>query len=185
MGADRAILLSDRKFGGSDTWATSYILSSAIQKIGEVELILCGKHAIDGDTAQVGPGIAAHLKIAQAANVIESRVEKNHFLVTRLFEESSDCVKLCGKAVLACEKTSEHPRIASLSAWRSAHKKNIEVWSNEHLQLDETKLGLNGSPTRVVKTNRVESLEKQTLFFYDAREGAAKITYELILRKLF
>ena len=70
-GADRGILLSDRAFGGSDTWATSYVLSKAIEKIGDVDLVICGKQAIDGDTAQVGPGIAAHLDWLQATYVMK------------------------------------------------------------------------------------------------------------------
>ena len=71
VGADRAILLSDRAFGGSDTWATSYVLAKAIEKIGDVDLVICGKQAIDGDTAQVGPGIAAHLEWLQATYVLK------------------------------------------------------------------------------------------------------------------
>lgn len=184
MGADRAILLSDRKFGGSDTWATSFILSAAIKRLGDVELILCGKHAIDGDTAQVGPGIASHLNIAQATNVIEVKIINHKIIATRLFEDSSDTVELMGGAMLACEKVAEHPRIPSLNSWRLAHKKTIEIWDNEILQLDDSKLGLNGSPTRVVKTNRIQGLDKSTLFLDDPSNATSHILTELIMRKL-
>ena len=91
MGADKAVLLCDRAYAGSDTWATSYALAKAIEKIGGVDLVICGKHAVDGDTAQVGPGIAAKLDIIQATNVSKvEEVSDDVITVSRMNETGSD-----------------------------------------------------------------------------------------------
>jgi len=100
-GADRGILLSDRVFGGSDTWATSYALARAIEKIEDVDLVICGKQAIDGDTAQVGPGIASHLDWMQATYVMAvDSIEDNNITVKRMHEDGYDVCELRLPAVL-------------------------------------------------------------------------------------
>ena len=96
MGADEAVLLSDRAFAGSDTWATAYTLSTAIRRLGAFDLILCGKQAIDGDTGQVGPGIARQLDIAQLTYVFKIREldsEAGRIVVERLLEEGREIVE--------------------------------------------------------------------------------------------
>ena len=153
MGADRAVLLSDRAFGGSDTWATSYALAKAIETIGDVDLILCGKQAIDGDTAQVGAGIAAKLDIQQAANVWKIiDTGRDSITVKRLSERGWDIVRLSYPALLTVVKDINSPRIPRLHEARLARKAEIPVWKPEDIGADLDMIGLKNSPTVVVKT---------------------------------
>lgn len=152
-GADRAILLSDRAFGGSDTWATSYVLAKAIEKIGDVDLVICGKQAIDGDTAQVGPGIAAHLDWLQAANVMHLDDScPTGITVRRMHEDGYDVCDLQFPAVISVVKGINTPRIPSLKGRMASQKCEIPVWKPADIEADLSKIGLDGSPTRVVKT---------------------------------
>jgi len=115
VGVDKAILLSDRAFGGSDTWATSYVLAKAIKKIGNVDLVICGKQAIDGDTAQVGPGIAAHLDWFQATYVMAvEKVSSSFIKVKRMHEDGYDLCEIPFPAVLTVVKDINIPRVPSL-----------------------------------------------------------------------
>ena len=153
MGADRAFLLYGREFAGSDTWATSYALSRAIGTIGGVDLILCGKQAVDGDTAQVGPGIASQLDIMQAANV--SKVEEitsDAVTVSRMNETGFDDLRLKLPALLTVLKDINEPRVPTLKDARKARRAEITVWGPGDIGADPDLIGLNASPTRVVKT---------------------------------
>ena len=153
MGADRAVLLCDRAFAGSDTWATSYALAKAIETIGGADLILCGKQAVDGDTAQVGPGIAAKLDIMQAANVSKvNEIENDFITVSRMNENGYDILKLRLPALLTVLKDINVPRIPKLKNARMARTAEITVWKPDDIGADPEKIGLNASPTRVVKT---------------------------------
>lgn len=152
MGADEIILLSDRKFAGADTWATSLTLAAAIKRIDDAQLILFGQQAIDGDTAQVGPGVAAHLNLPQTCFVkkIEA-IDDKAITVQRLMEDGYDRVSMPLPAVLSVVKEINEPRLPSLRGKRAAKKATLTVWNAEELQLDETAVGLNGSPTQVVR----------------------------------
>lgn len=153
MGADKAVLLCDRAFAGSDTWATSYALAKAIEMIGGTDLILCGKQAVDGDTAQVGPGIAAKLDIMQAANVSRvNEIEDGFITVSRMNENGYDVLKLRLPALLTVLKDINVPRIPKLKNARKARTAEITVWRPGDIGADPEKIGLNASPTRVVKT---------------------------------
>lgn len=181
MGVDRAILLSDRAFGGSDTWATSYALSKAIEKLDGVDLALCGKQAIDGDTAQVGPGIAAHLGWAQAASVTEIRDSGDGgFIAKRMLEDGWDRCRLTTPAVLTVVKDINQPRVPTLKGRLSAKAAEIPVWSAADIGADPGKLGLEGSPTRVVKTGPAAGRDKRTLRI----EGRAKDCAKALVREL-
>jgi electron transfer flavoprotein beta subunit len=152
MGCDEAILVSDRKFAGSDTWATSYTLSQAIKKLDDTALILCGKQASDGDTAQVGPGISMHLNIPQVTYVKNiEEVDEKGAKVYRMTEEGYDIVEVPFPAVLTVVKEINEPRLPSLKGKMKAKKAEIKNWDAEDLGCDESKIGLDGSPTRVVK----------------------------------
>lgn len=151
MGADEAILVSDRAFAGSDTWATSYTLSQAIKKIGDFNLILCGKQAIDGDTAQVGPGIAEWLKIPQVTFAVKIEIEDNKAKVERMLEEANEVVETPLPAVITVVKQINEPRLPSLKGMMRAKKAQINTFKAADLNADEKNLGLNGSPTQVVK----------------------------------
>lgn len=153
VGADSAVLLSDRAFGGSDTWATSYALAKAIEKIGDVDLVICGKQAIDGDTAQVGPGIAAHLDWLQATYVMKvENADEKSIRVRRMHEDGYDICDVEFPAVLTVLKDINTPRIPTLKGRLASSKIEIPVWKPADIGADVSKIGLDGSPTRVVKT---------------------------------
>ncbi len=151
MGVDEVILISDRAFAGSDTWATSYTLAQAIKKIGQFDLILCGKQAIDGDTAQVGPGIAEWLKIPQVTFAVKVEVEAGKAKVERMLEEVNEIVETPLPAVITVVKQINEPRLPSLKGMMRAKKAEIKVLKAEDIQAEAKNLGLNGSPTQVVK----------------------------------
>lgn len=152
MGCDRGILVSDRKFAGSDTWATSYTLSQAIKKIEDFKLILCGKQASDGDTAQVGPGVSTHLNIPQVTYVKKiEKISADEARVERMTEEGYDIVETPLAALLTVVKEINEPRLPSLKGKMRAKKAEIPVWTAEDLCCQEDKIGLDGSPTRVLK----------------------------------
>ncbi|MFA5320757.1 MAG: electron transfer flavoprotein subunit beta/FixA family protein [Candidatus Omnitrophota bacterium] len=152
MGADEGFLVCDRAFAGSDTWATSYTLSGAIRKIGGFDLIICGKQASDGDTAQVGPGIATHLDIPQVTYVkkIEEAGEKS-MRVERMLEEGFEIIETPLPALITVVKEINEPRIPSLKGMMRAKSAKITMLGQKDLNLDTNKIGLCGSPTQVVK----------------------------------
>jgi len=149
MGGDEAILLTDRAFAGSDTWATSYILSSAISKL-DADIIICGKQAIDGDTAQVGPEVAEFLNIPHISYIrkIED-ITKSSIKVQRLMDEGYDIVESTLPVLLTVVKELNEPRLPSLRGKMAAKKAEIKKWGLSDIQADENKLGLKGSPTQV------------------------------------
>lgn len=151
LGADEAILLSDRAFRGADTWATSYALAKALMKI-EPDLVFCGMQAIDGDTGQVGPGIAVHMDYAQAPYVakIES-LDKRKIVVKRLLENGYEVCSVRLPAVLTVVKEINEPRTPSLRGKMNAKKAQIPVWTAADIDAPADKIGLQGSPTQVVK----------------------------------
>ncbi|MFQ6097831.1 MAG: electron transfer flavoprotein subunit beta/FixA family protein [Armatimonadota bacterium] len=152
MGADEAILLTDRALAGSDTWATSYALSLAVRKIGDFDLILCGKQAIDGDTAQVGPGLAEHLGVPQVTYAIEVHVSDRKVRVKRLLEDRFEVVEAKLPALLTVVKQINEPRTPKLKNVLAARRKEITVWNHEDIGADPDLCGLAGSPTTVVRT---------------------------------
>jgi electron transfer flavoprotein beta subunit len=155
MGCDRAVLLSDKAFAGSDTWATSQVLAGAIRKLGPFDLILCGERATDGDTGQVGPGIAAFLDLPLATYV--SRVEDvsaDHCRVRRLVETGREILQLETPCVLTVVKEIGEPRLPTLRGKQRARRTEIPTMTAEDLDLDVEQIGLTGSPTRVVKIFR-------------------------------
>ena len=152
MGIDEGLLICDRAFAGSDTWATSYILSGAIKKIGKFDLILCGKQASDGDTAQVGPGISAHLGIPQVTYVkkIEEVTDKT-MRVERMMEEGFEIIQTPLPVLLTVVKEINEPRLPSLKGKMRARSASLTTWTQKELNLSPQSIGLSGSPTQVVK----------------------------------
>ncbi|HTY12680.1 MAG TPA: electron transfer flavoprotein subunit beta/FixA family protein [Candidatus Omnitrophota bacterium] len=151
MGADEVYLISDRAFAGSDTWATSYTLAAALKKLGKFDLILCGKQAIDGDTAQVGPGIAEWLNIPQVTFAVKVEVEGSKAKVERLLEEVNEIVEIPLPAMITVVKQINEPRPPSLKGMMRAKKAEIKTLSAADIEADQTITGLKGSPTRVMK----------------------------------
>jgi len=149
MGADEGILLSDRAFAGSDTWATSFTLSKAIQKIG-ADIIICGKQAIDGDTAQVGPETAEFLNIPHIAYVRKlEEITDTSIRVQRLMDDGYDVIESTLPVLLTVVKELNEPRLPSLKGKMAAKKAEIKKWSRADIMADENDLGLKGSPTQV------------------------------------
>lgn len=152
LGADEAILICDRAFAGSDTWATSYTLSGAIRKIGKFDLIICGKQASDGDTAQVGPGISAHLDIPQVTYVKKvEEVKIDSMRVERMMEEGFEIIETPLPALITVVKEINEPRLPSLKGMMRSKQAKITVWGQKDINLDAQSIGLCGSPTQVVK----------------------------------
>lgn len=151
-GADDVVLLCDRAFAGSDTWATSYSLAQGIKALEEkVDLVLCGKQAIDGDTAQVGPGVAEFLQWPVITYVRKLEIHENKILVERVFEDGYEKIEADLPAVLTIVKEMNVPRMASLKGRMHAKKAQIKVLDAAAAKADLREIGLTGSPTRVVK----------------------------------
>lgn len=149
MGADDALLLSDRAFAGSDTWATSYILSKAISRL-EADIIICGKQAIDGDTAQVGPEVAEFLNMPHISYVrrIED-IKEGSVRVQRLMDEGYDIVESSLPVLLTVVKELNEPRLPSLRGKMAAKKAEIKRWGLSDIDANGNSIGLRGSPTQV------------------------------------
>lgn len=149
MGADNAMLLSDRAFAGADTWATAFTISKAIAKIG-ADIIICGKQAIDGDTAQVGPEMAEFLDIPHIAYIrkIED-VKPDSIKVQRMMDEGYDIVESSLPVLLTVVKELNQPRLPSLKGKMAAKKAEIKKLGHKELEIDEKDTGLKGSPTQV------------------------------------
>ncbi|HOD18050.1 MAG TPA: electron transfer flavoprotein subunit beta/FixA family protein [Candidatus Cloacimonadota bacterium] len=176
LGADDIILLSDRKFAGADTWATSYTLAAAINKIGDFDLIITGQQAIDGDTAQVGPGLAAHLKLPQTCFVRKiEKIEGNIMVVQRLMEDGSDRVEMTLPALITVVKEINTPRLPSLRGKMRAKTVELKVWNCDDLGLDEKLVGLNGSPTQVMHIFTPKHDKRTEKFTGDPDEAVDKI----------
>lgn len=157
-GADRAVLVSAREFGGSDTFATSQILAAAIKKIGveEGDIVFCGRQAIDGDTAQVGPQIAEKLGLPQITYVAEIKVEGKEVICKRMLEDGYMTIKTQTPCLLTCIKELNTPRYMSVSGVFACYDKPIEVFDYNALKddplIETDTIGLKGSPTNVYKS---------------------------------
>ena len=152
MGADRAVMLSDISFAGADTLATSYTLARAVKKIGRFDLVICGRQAVDGDTAHVGPSLAEKLGIPHISCVIKIEEVTDEYMVTgRMTEGAIEKVKLSLPGLITVCKGINEPRQPSLRGKITAVKSDITVWSAQDIGADAGKIGLKGSPTRVVK----------------------------------
>lgn len=152
MGADEAILLSDRALGGSDTWATSNALAAGLRKAGPFDLILAGRQAIDGDTAQVGPQIAEKMGLPQVTYVKEFELEGDMVTVKRALEDGYEKLRVKLPCVLTAIKELNTPRYMSVPGILRAAKAEIQVWSADDIGVDKTTVGLKASPTNVFRS---------------------------------
>lgn len=152
MGADEAILLSDRALGGSDTWATSNAIAAGIRKIGDYDLIFAGRQAIDGDTAQVGPQIAEKLGLPQVTYVKEFTQEGDTITVKRALEDGYELLKVKTPCVLTAIKELNTPRYMSIRGILKSAKADIKVWNADDIGVDKTVVGLKASPTNVFRS---------------------------------
>ena len=152
MGADEAILLSDRALGGSDTWATSNALAAGLRKAGPFDLIFAGRQAIDGDTAQVGPQIAEKMGLPQVTYVKEFKLEGEAVTVKRALEDGYEKLRVKLPCVLTAIKELNTPRYMSVAGILRAAKAEIQVWSADDIGVDKTTVGLKASPTNVFRS---------------------------------
>ena len=165
MGCTDGVLLSHRRFAGSDTWATAYALSQAIRRLDEVTLIICGERATDGDTGQVGPGIAAFLDLPLATYV--SRIHNpsgGGLCVDRMVEGGAEVLWTPLPSVLTVVKEIAYPRLPTLRGKQRAKRADLPVWGPDDVDARIDWLGLKGSPTRVAKINKPQVARKGELF---------------------
>jgi len=164
-GADDGVLISDRAFAGADTWATSYTLAMAVKTLGAFDLILCGKQAIDGDTAQVGPGLACRLQVPFATCVQKTRkVNDVAIEVERMMDDGFDVLRLPLPALMTVVKDINEPRVASLKGKMRAKKAEIRKFSATEIGADPQCVGLAGSPTQVVRVFSPEPRGDRKIF---------------------
>jgi len=190
LGIDEGVLLSDRAFAGADTLATSYTLAKGIRKMGKFDLIICGKQAMDGDTAQVGPGIAEKLNIPHVTYVkkieeinpapaCRSGVKVGYVQVERLMEEGYEVIKMPLPALITVVKEINEPRMPSLKGKLKAKNAPIITWGAKDLEAEENRIGLEGSPTQVIKIFTPQSRGKGEMIEGTPSEQAAKLVEKL------
>lgn len=181
FGPDRAILLSDRAFAGADTLATSLTLSAAIRKTGRMDIILAGKQAMDGDTGQVGPGIAENLDIPHVTDIrkIEDIDSDRRITVQRLMEEGYVRLRASLPMLLTVVKEINEPRLPSLRGKMNAKKAEIPLWTADDIGLEPEVTGLDGSPTQVMKIFSPPKPEGGKVFKGEIPESVATLLSEL------
>lgn len=153
MGVDRAILLTDRKFAGADTLATSNALAGALRTL-DWDVVFAGRQAIDGDTAQVGPEMAEHLNVPQVSYVCDLKLgkDKKSFIVKKETEDGYQMLEAQMPCLLTVLSSAVKPRYMSAPGIVQAYKRDIEIWTADKIDINEAKLGLKGSPTKVKKS---------------------------------
>jgi electron transfer flavoprotein beta subunit len=152
LGADEAVLLSDRAFAGADTWATAFTLSQAVKKLGNTDLIICGRQTIDGDTGQVGPEMAEMLGFAFIAYVSQvEEIKDGRLRVRRMIEEGHEVIEAALPAVITVSKEINVPRLPSLRGITRSKGAQIPVWGAAELGVDTARVGLAGSSTQVIR----------------------------------
>jgi len=153
MGVDEAILLTDRAFAGSDTWATAYSIGKAVQAIGKFDLIIAGRQAIDGDTAQVGPQMAEYLELPQITYARKIEIKDGRAVVERALEDGHETLETSLPALITVIGDLNEPRYPTIKGIVTAYRdKEVGKMTAADLNADEAKIGLKGSPTQVKKT---------------------------------
>jgi electron transfer flavoprotein beta subunit len=184
-GADEAVLLSDRAFAGADTWATTYTLARGIEKIGPFDLILCGKQAVDGDTAQVGPGLAERLSLPYAAWVRKIEALENGLIrVQRLMDDGYDRLELVLPALLTVVKEINEPRVPSLKGKMRAKSQKIPLYGAAELGADPQLTGLAGSYTQVIRVFAPERSREREWLTGSVENQVGQLLHKLSGRQL-
>jgi len=152
MGVDEMVLLCDRAFAGADTWATSYTLGEAAKKLG-YDLVICGREAIDGDTAQIGPQMAEHLGVPQVTYVRKVEVGDGKIICERALEDGYERLEASLPALITVISDLNKPRYPSIRGIVEAYReKEVKVWTAEDINADPASIGLDGSPTNVKRS---------------------------------
>lgn len=181
MGADEGVLLSDRKFAGADVLATAYTLSQGIKKVGQCDLIICGKQTTDGDTAQVGPEMAEYLNIPHVANVLEIvEIKKESIIVKMDMPNAIEKVEVKFPCLITVEKGIFEPRLPSYKRKIETKDKAISIYGLKDFEdQDEKKYGLNGSPTQVERIFPPEHNAEHENWSGDSEELAKRLAQKL------
>lgn len=180
MGCDRAILLTDRKFGGADCWATAYTLGLAIKKIGNFDMVITGVEAMDGNTAQVGPEIADFLNLPLCSYALEIKCENGKVNVLQNMGHFVREVEAPLPCLITAEKELNEPRVAPMDKIMEAYEKEIEIWGMDALDGDPANFGLKGSPTRLRKVFTPKRIKgKVEILEGDAAEASRKLVEKL------
>lgn len=175
-GADQAVLLTDRAFAGADTLATSYTLSLAVKKLGRPDLILCGKMATDGDTAQIGPELAEHLGIPCVTDVIRlCEITEKFIICERNTDSGVEKLRVSLPAVLTVVKALVQPRLPSIEGIKRSLDTEVRILDSLRLGADKAKIGLDGSPTQVIHTFPQEEKGKAEEIKGSLREVACAV----------
>lgn len=178
-GADDAILLSDRAFGGADTWATSNTIAAAIRKIEDYDIIFAGRQAIDGDTAQVGPQIAERLGIPQVTYVEGFEIDGDTIQVKRQLEDGYEVIEAKMPILLTAVKELNQPRYMSIGGIYDAYEKTVTVWGADDLPVSKDAIGINASPTKVFRSFTPEPKGKGVMLEGNVKEMSLKLVDEL------
>jgi len=180
MGADEAVLLSSRAFGGADTCATSTTLAFGIRKIGEYDVIFAGRQAIDGDTAQVGPQTAQRLGLPSVSYVQKVREFKNgSVVVERQLEDGYEVVEVKTPCLLTCVKELNTPRYMSVTGIEDAYKKTITTWNENDVEVKPEDVGLKASPTQILRSFAPPPKGKGQMLSGSVKEMAASLVSSL------
>lgn len=180
VGADNAILISDRAFAGSDTWATAQVLAAALAKTGDFDLVICGRQSIDGDTGQVAPELAEclHLPFVSYVSKVEE-IKPGYLRVRRLVEDGHEVVECPLPAVISVTKEINTPRLPSLRGMMKAKNLKLTVWTNQDLQVPEDRVGVSGSATRVVRIFFPQRTRKSEMLTGTPEEQVEKLVAKL------
>ena len=185
LGADEGVLLSDMAFAGSDTWATAYALAKAVKKVGKADIVLCGMQAIDGDTAQTGPGVAQQLGMPQITFCEHVDVDGRRVIAKKQIDGGYEVLEARPPVVITMIMTKDYaPKYPSFTAVHASLRKPFHVWSAADVGAEPQYLGLKGSPTQVNKIYPPPQREKASMFAGSGQENAEKIL-ELMRREHF
>jgi len=181
VGVDEAVLLSDRAFAGADTLATSYALSMGIKALGEYDLIICGKQATDGDTAQVGPSLAEKLNIPHTTYVRKiEEIKEGYIRCQRLTDDGYEVIEMPLPAVITVVKEINEPRLPSIKGKLKAKKTEVRILTADDIGADKDRCGLKGSPTQVIKTFVPEHNVVAEMIEGTAEEQTKKLSQKLL-----
>jgi electron transfer flavoprotein beta subunit len=180
LGADEAVLISDRAFGGADTWATAFTLSKAVSKLGKIDLVVCGRQTIDGDTGQVGPEMAEMLSIPFVAYVSKiEEIKEGYLRVKRMIEEGHEIIETTLPAIITVAKEINVPRVPSLRGIMKSKSIKIPSWGINELGADPGQVGLAGSSTQVIKIFFPQRVHKAEVL-----EGTLETKVDKLIEKL-
>ncbi len=185
LGVDEAVLLSDRRFAGADSLATAWALAGGVRQTGAFDLVICGKQATDGDTAQVGPSLAEKLGIPHTTYVRSiEHVDEKLIRCIRLTDDGQETIEMTLPALITVVKDINVPRLPSIRGIRQAQSAPVKLLTADDVNADEKRIGLKGSPTQVVKTFIPAQTTESELFTGTPTEQAKQLVAKLVARRL-